>query len=171
MSGTTTYNFPRKRRESYALVERVRAWLMRRDDVTTATDLQDDPRFFYRGDLVIARGDGTIQYVEVKSETKYTRDNTPYMAIERYSSIEKHTPGGPWSTSADFYAHIYTDGLLVIMSRRKVVSWIEGEIGRDTHAFEFKRVQNEGYTTGTYLVPRARAKVALGMFYHEYEAR
>ena len=164
------YNFPRKRRESYGLVERVRAWLARRDDVSAATDLQDDPRYFYRGDLVIERRDGTVQYVEVKSEAKYTRDNTPFMAVERHSSIEKRTPGGPWSTSAEFYAHIYTDGLLVIMSRRKLIQWIEGELGRDPNAFEYKRVQNEGYTTGTYLIPRSRAKAALGMFYREYEA-
>jgi hypothetical protein len=170
MNGTIAYNFPRKRRESYNLVERVRLWLARRDDVIDAADLQDDPRFFYRGDLMVARSDGTVQYIEVKSETRYTRENTPYMAVERYSSIEKQTPGGPWSTAADFYAHIYADGLLVIMSRRKLVNWIEGAIARDPHAFEFRRVHNEGYTTGTYLVPRARAKATMGMFYREYEA-
>ncbi|MFN8530355.1 MAG: hypothetical protein U0670_17275 [Anaerolineae bacterium] len=163
------YNFPRKQRESYALVEKVRAWLARREDVNDATDLQDDPRFFYRGDLVISRRDGTVQYVEVKSEPRYTRDNTPNLAIERHSSLEKNTSGGPWSTSADFYAHVYADGLLVIMSRRKLVQWIESELSRDPDAFEYKRVPNEGWTTGTYLVPRSRAKAALGIFYREYE--
>jgi hypothetical protein len=164
-----TYNFPRKRRESYTLVELVKKWLERREDVTEVGDMQDDPQFYYRGDLSITRRDGTVQYVEVKCESSYTRHTTENLAIERYSSIEKHTSGGPWSTSADFYAHIYSDGLLVVMSRRKLLHWVESELVRDASTFEFRQVRNEGYTTGTYLVPRARAKIGLGMFYREYE--
>ncbi|GEM_PF-1674916 len=163
------YNFPRKRRESYQLVDWVKRWLERREDVSEAKDLQNDPQFFYRGDLMLTRRDGTVQYVEVKCESSYTRLTTPNLAIERFSSIEKRTPGGPWSTSAEFYAHIYNDGLLVIMSRRKLVHWIESEIARNGDAFEFKQVKNEGYTTGTYLVPRERARAGLGLFYREYE--
>lgn len=163
------YNFPRKRRESYALVEWVKKWLERREDVAEAVDMQDDPQSYYRGDLMIHRRDGTIQYIEVKCENSYTRDSTLHLAIERFSSIEKRTPGGPWSTSADFYAHMYADGLLVMMSRRKLVRWLESELARSADAFEYRQVRNEGYTTGTYLVPRDRAKAGLGMFYREYE--
>lgn len=163
------YNFPGKQRESYELVEKVRGWLGRREDVVEVVDLQDDPRFYYRGDLKITRRDGTVQYVEVKSEPRYSRENTPFMAVERYSSVEKNTSGGPWSTSADFYAHVYADGLLVIMSRRKLIGWIEGELGRDPLSFEYKLVKNETYTTGTYLITRARVKAALGIFYRDYE--
>jgi len=141
----------------------------RRDDVAEAADLQDNPRFFYRGDLKVTRRDGTVQYIEIKSEPRYSRENTPFMAIERYSNVEKTIPGGPWSTSADFYAHVYADGLLVIMSRRKLVGWVDGELGRDQHAFEYKLIKNETYTTGTYLIMRARVKVALGIFYRDYE--
>ncbi len=165
----TAYNFPGKQRESYELVEKVRDWLTRREDVASAADLQDNPRFFYRGDLMITRKDGTVQYVEVKSEPRYSRENTPFMAIERYSNVERSTQGGPWSTSADFYAHIYADGLLVIMSRRKLVGWVDGELGRDPNAFDYKLVKNESYTTGTYLILRARVKAALGIFYRDYE--
>ncbi|MDX2162264.1 MAG: hypothetical protein SF162_13140 [bacterium] len=165
----TTYNFPRKQRQSYALVEKVRQWLARREDIAEVSDLQDDPRFYYRGDLVVTRRDGTVQYVEVKSEPRYTRDSTPYFAVERYSNVEKHTPGGPWSTSADFYAHVYPDGLLLIMSRRKLVQWIESALTRDPEAFDFRHIRNEGWLTGTYLIPRTRAKAALGIFYREYE--
>lgn len=164
------YNFPHKRRESYALVARVKAWLERRDNVESVIDLQDDPQFYYRGDLVVVRQGGIRQYMEVKCETKYTRQNTPHLAIERFSSIEKRTAGGAWSTSADFYAHIYSDGLLVVMSRRKLLYWIEGELARDAKTFVFLQVPNEGYTTGTYLVPRQRAKIGLDKFYREYEA-
>ena len=125
------YQFPQKRVASYDFVEWVRHWFEQRGDVQEVRDVQDDPFFYYKGDLLIVRSDDSVQFVEVKCENSYTRTTTPYLAIERFSSIEKHSPGGPWSTDADFYAHIYADGLLVIMNRRRLVHWIESELARN----------------------------------------
>ncbi|HVU10642.1 MAG TPA: hypothetical protein VHD90_05160 [Phototrophicaceae bacterium] len=165
------YQFPQKREQSYDFVDWVIHWFEQRADVEEVRDLQDDSFFFYKGDLLIARSDGGVQFVEVKCESSYTRATTPNLAIERYSSIERQSPGGPWSTDADFYAHIYTDGLLVIMNRKRLVTWLESELARDPHAFTYKEIPNAGWTTGTYLVPRSRAREALGTWYREYDAR
>ena len=148
----------------------VRRWFEQRGDVLEVRDCQDDPFFFYKGDLVIVRSDGGVQFIEVKCESSYAHSATPNLAIERYSSIDKHTPGGPWSTDADFFAHIYADGLLVIMNRRRLVAWLDDELARDPSAFAFREIPNEGWTTGTYLVPRERARAALGTWYREYDA-
>ena len=86
------------------------------------------PFYFYMGDLLIARSDGGVQFVEVKCESSYTRASTPNLAIERYSDMNRQKAGGPWSTEADFYAHIYTDGLLVIINRRELVAWLDREL-------------------------------------------
>lgn len=164
------YQFPQKRDESYDLVAWVRRWFEQRADVVEVRDVQDDPDYFYRGDLIIRRRDDTLQYVEVKCERSYTRAATENLAIERYSSLENRTPGGPWSTEADFYAHIYADGLLVIMNRRELVAWLERELLGNPSAFPFREIRNVSWTTGTYLVPRQTAKKALGVWYREYEA-
>ncbi len=164
------YKFGDKREQSHALVDRVRAWFEARGDVAEVRDVQDDPAYFYRGDLLVVRRDGGEQFIEVKCESSYTRQATENLAIERYSSIEKKTSGGPWSSEALFYVHIYADGLLVVMNRARLVEWLERELARDPLAFVFRRIPNEGYTTGTFLIPRARAKAALGAWYREYEA-
>lgn len=163
------YQFSQKREQSYDDVERVRRWFERRADVIEARDLQDDRFFFYKGDLLIVRSDGDVQFIEVKCESSYTRATTPNLAIERYSSIEKNSSGGPWSTDADFYVHIYTDGLLVVMNRARLVRWLDSELARDPHAFTYREIPNAGWTTGTYLVPRERARLALGTWYREYD--
>lgn len=163
------YQFPQKRDQSYDLVAWVMQWFHERADVLEVRDVQDDPFFFYKGDLLIARSDGGVQFVEVKCESSYSSFATPNLAIERFSSIDKQKPGGPWSTDADFYAHIYTDGLLVVMNRKRLVAWLESEIARDPQAFAFREIPNAGWTTGTYLVSRERARAALGSWYREYE--
>lgn len=169
MTLTTPYNFPHKRDESHLLVERARRWFERRADIAAARDVQDDPRFFYRGDLLLVRKSGGAQFVEIKCENHYTRLSTPNLAVERYSDLDKQTPGGPWSSEADFYAHIYTDGLLVVMSRYRLVTWIDRVLAANKRAFVYRQVPNEGYATGTYLIPRRLAREALGDYYREYE--
>jgi hypothetical protein len=166
-----TYQFSEKREQSYDLVSLVVRWLEHRGDVTEVRDLQDDPFYYYTGDLLIARSDGGVQFVEVKCENSYSRHSTPNFAIERYSSIERRSPGGPWSTMADFYAHIYADGLLVIMNRKRLVQWLDGEIARDPQSFTYREIPNQSWTTGTYLVPRVRVREALGVWYREYDAK
>jgi len=163
------YYFPHKREESYSPVERVRQWFEKRGDVVEARDVQDDAEFYYKGDLMILRTDGTRQFVEVKSEPSYTRHTTENLAIERWSDTAKHTPGGPWSTQADFYVHIYADGLLVVMNRKHLVAWIEGELSRDKNTFTYREIPNRGWTTGTYLIPRGRVRSALGQWMREYD--
>jgi len=165
------YQFPQKRVESYDLVGWVRQWFEQRADVLEVRDFQDDPFFYHKGDLMIVRRDGGVQFVEVKCESSYTRTTTPNLAIERYSSIERHSPGGPWSTDADFFAHIYADGLLVIINRRRLVTWLESELARDPKAFAYREIPNAGWTTGTYLVPRERVRDALGSWYREFDTR
>ena len=166
-----TFQFSEKRDQSYDLVMWVIEWFERRGDVLEVRDLQDDPFYFYTGDLLIARSDGGVQFVEVKCESSYSSAATLNLAIERLSSIERQSPGGPWSTEADFYAHIYADGLLVIMNRRRLVQWLEAEIARDPQIFSYREIANEGWTTGTYLVPRSRAREGLGNWYREYETK
>jgi hypothetical protein len=165
------YQFVQQRDQSYDLVEWVKQWFERRADVLEVKDIQDDSFYFYKGDLMIARSSGDVQFVEVKVELSYTRASTPNLAIERYSSIDKQSPGGPWSTDADFYAHIYTDSLLVVMNRRRLVNWLDAEIARDPQTFTFREIPNAGWTTGTYLVPRERVRAALGSWYREYDAK
>lgn len=163
------YSFPEKHEQSLTLVAWVQGWFQRRGDVLEVRDVQADPFFYYMGDLMIVRGGGLVQFVEVKCESSYSRRDTPNLAVERYSSIERQSPGGPWHSDADFYVHIYTDGLLVVMSRRRLVNWIESELTRDAAAFAYRQIPNQGWTTGTYLIPRTRAKAALGQWYREYE--
>lgn len=165
------YQFPQKREQSYDLVLWVRRWFEHRADVLEVVDFQDDPFFYYKGDLMVVRSDGGVQFVEVKCESSYTRATTPNLAIERYSSIERQSPGGPWSTDADFFAHIYTDGLLVIMNRRRLVAWLDAELARDPKTFAYREIPNAGWTTGTYLIPRARLRGALGTWYREYDVK
>ena len=57
------------------------------------------------------------------------------------------------------------------MNRRRLVTWLESEIARDPQAFAFREIPNAGWTTGTYLVPRQRARAALGSWYREYDAK
>lgn len=162
------YEFSHKRDESYDLAALVQRWFERRGDVIAVHDVQDDPEYYYRGDLTITRSGGRVQYIEIKTETSYTRHTTDNLAIERYSDIAKQTSGGPWSTTADFYAHVYADGLLVIMNRARLVAWLDRELAADPRTFAFREIPNAGWVTGTYLVPRARAKAALGIWYREH---
>lgn len=163
------YSFSQKREQSFTLAELVRVWFERRNDILEARDVQADPFFYYMGDLMLVRQNGVVQFVELKCESSYSSNDTPNLAIERFSSIERQSPGGPWHTDADFYVHIYTDGLLVVMSRRKLVNWIQSELARNANAFSYRKIPNQGWTTGTYLIPRLRARAALGVWYREYE--
>lgn len=163
------FDFEQKRQESSALVERVRLWFASQGDIAAVIDVQNDPDCYYRGDLLIRRKNGTEQYVEVKCESSYRWDKTPNMAVERYSNIERGTMGGPWRTSALYYAHIYREGRMVIVNRAMLIEWLDKALAADPNAFEYKRIPNDGYTTGTYLVPRERVKTALGAWYREYQ--
>src|SRR5690606_42074901 len=119
------------------------------------------PLLSYMFRLMMLRRSGREQYIEVKCESSSSGHGTENLAIERYSSIERQTPRGPWHTDADFYVHIYADGLLVVMSRRKLVAWIESELARDANAFPYRQLPNQGRTTGTYLLPRTRPNAPL----------
>jgi hypothetical protein len=163
------YNFGEKREQSHGLVEWVRQWFLRRGDVLDVYDVQDDPQYYYKGDLMVVRKDGSVQFIEVKCESSYTRKATENLAIERYSDLDKRKPGGPWSSDAHFYVHVYADGLLVVMNRARLVDWLERVLSLDREAFAFRQIPNQGWVTGTYLVPRQLARQALGAWYREYE--
>lgn len=99
--------------------------------------------------------------IELKIESR-TSAQTPNLAIERYSSKEK--PGGPFSTSAVYYAHYFADGLFCIARREALTAYVlqNSDQWRKVHA------ANPGYSSTVYLVPRVNVMQALGSEYAEF---
>lgn len=127
-------------------------------------DMKDVPAFFHVGDIVVVgwRGHSLMPYsIELKIESR-TSAQTPNLAIERYSSKEK--PGGPFSTSAVYYAHYFADGLFCIARREALTAYVlqNSDQWRKVHA------ANPGYSSTVYLVPRVNVMQALGSEYAEF---
>jgi hypothetical protein len=55
------------------------------------------------------------------------------------------------------------------MNRKRLVTWLESELARDAKSFAYREVLNQSWTTGTFLVPRERARAALGTWYREFD--
>lgn len=140
------YSFATQHTQSLSRAEIARRWFSKRADVAEARDVQDNPHYFYRGDLMIVRKSGLIQYIELKCEA-YTRRTTEHLAIKRFSDRDRRTPGGHWSSATDFYAHIYTGSLLVIMNRERLVSWLDSALQRDPRAFPYRTIPNVTWIT------------------------
>lgn len=144
------FRFAPQNDASRRLTDSVIAWLRSRPDVRTVLDMQDEPDFYYNGDLRVTFANQSATYFELKAEVSYTSSATPYLAVEYYSDVERQVLGGPWATSAEFYAHIYADGLLVVLLRRQLCSFLEP---RRDH-FQTRDVRNVRWTTQIHLVPR-----------------
>lgn len=158
----SAFDFRRQLAESSVHVRQVLRWLQSRNDVFYAADVQDDPAYFYRGDLLYVPS-STVQHIEMKIESRASTD-TPNLAIERFSDVNRTKMGGPWSTRAEWYAHVYADGLMVMMHRAELVQWLTSQI---SHFPAFKATNQSWVTTGI-LVPRDVAQTKLLTHYREY---
>ena len=129
-----------------------------------------------RGDFILVR---TGEKVELKSEVSYSatdpsadaarefreamgiptpRDGwrqTENLFVERYSSKEAKSPGGPWQAQkhgAEYYVHLFLgDGAFFAYRTGDMVDFME----KNRHKYRLRDVWNQGYTTAGYPVPRA----------------
>jgi hypothetical protein len=107
------------------------------------------------------RDDG--RRIEVKTDW-YSLDKTEYFFIERWSSIEKKKPGGPWQSlgKADVFVYLFIrDG--VYFEFEDMAAFV-GELERMIPDLPLIRIPNKGYTGGGYKVPMA----ALAHLYTDY---
>lgn len=102
-----------------------------------------------RGDFLLP--DSTK--VEVKADF-YNMNDTQNYFIERYSSIEVGSPGGPWQAAAhhaEYYAYLYIQNLHVSI-------WHTPSLLSQLEAIESSlkpvNVRNKSWTTVGYKVPR-----------------
>jgi hypothetical protein len=158
----SAFDFARQLRESSPQVQRVVRWLQTRKDVFYAADVQDDPAYFYRGDILYVP-DSVVQHIEMKIETR-TSSETPNLAIERYSDLQRTKIGGPWGTRAEWYAHLYADGLMVMMRRPNLTQWLTPQL----NTLPSFQANNKTWLTTGVLVPRVRVQLALAAHYREY---
>lgn len=158
----SAFNFARQLAESSPQVQRVVRWLQNSPSVFYAADVQDDPAYFYRGDILYVP-ESAVQHVEMKIETR-TSAETPNLAIERFSDLARSKMGGPWGTRAEWYAHLYADGLMVMMRRPNLLQWLTPQL----NTFATFQAHNQTWLTTGLLVPRARVQVALAANYREY---
>lgn len=158
----SAFDFRRQLDESAVQVAQVVRWLQERKDVFYAADVQDDPLYFYRGDILYVP-DSAVQHIEMKIETRASSE-TPNLAIERHSDVQRTKMGGPWSTRAEWYSHFYADGLLVMMRRTNLVQWLTPQLD----IFPSFQARNKTWLTTGVLVPRLTAQAALAAQYREY---
>lgn len=158
----TTFDFRRQLAESNSHVLRVVRWLQASPSVFYAADVQDDPTYFYRGDILYVPT-SAVQHIEMKIETRASSD-TPNLAIERYSDEARSKMGGPWGTRAEQYAHLYADGLMVMIRRATLVQWLTPNLS----TFPSFSARNATWMTTGLLVPRTMAQQALAEGYREF---
>lgn len=158
-----TFHFDQQLNLSFEAVQKITAWLNQRDTVEWAIDVQNKPECHYLGDIQVKAVGDNPEFIEVKVETR-TSQQTPNLAIERFSDTARQTNGGAWSTRAKFYSHIYADGLLVMMRREPLLSWLIQEY----ETFRQFQANNGGYVTTGILVPREDAQKSLRTNYKQY---
>lgn len=158
----SAFNFRRQLAESTVHVQHVLRWLQGRPDIFYAADVQDDPAFYYRGDLLFVPT-SMVQHIEMKIESRASTQ-TPNLAIERFSDQKATKMGGPWGTRAEWYAHLYADGLMVMMRRTELVQWLTPKLAEFT-PFE---ARNQSWLTTGILVRRDVAQAKLLAHYREY---
>lgn len=158
----SAFNFHRQLNESSVQVQRVVRWLQSSKSVFYAADVQDDPLYFYRGDILYVP-DSAVQHIEMKIESRASSE-TPNLAIERYSDLQRTKMGGPWGTRAEWYTHLYADGLMVMMHRVNLVQWLTPQLA----LFPSFQAHNKTWLTTGVLVPRTTVQLALVAQYREY---
>lgn len=107
------------------------------------------------------RDDG--KRIEVKTDW-YSLDKTEFFFIERWSSIEKKKPGGPWQSlgKADVWLYLFIrDG--VYFEFDDMAAFV-GALEQLIPDLELIRIPNKGYTGGGYKVPMK----ALAHLYTDY---
>ena len=101
-------------------------------------------------DFVTVTGDT----VEIKTDF-YSMEQTPNFFIERWSDIEARKPGGPWQASTnnvDYFVYMHVPNLTYwTFSTTILVMRLESVIKN----LEPVNIQNKGWTTQGYRVPRA----------------
>lgn len=158
----SAFDFRRQLNESAVQVAQIVRWLQTRQDVFYAADVQDNPLYYYRGDILYVP-ESAVQHIEMKIESRSSSE-TPNLAIERYSDMQRTKMGGPWSTRAEWYTHLYADGLMVMMRRLDLVQWLTPQLS----AFPSFQAHNKTWLTTGVLVPRTSAQAALAAQYREY---
>ncbi len=158
----TAFNFPRQLTESTIKVQQVIKWLQSRKDVFLVADVQADPTYFYLGDLLYVPT-AAVQHIEMKVESRSSLE-TPNLAIERFSDRARAKVGGPWGTRAEWYAHLYSDGLFVMMRRSELVQWLTPQLA----TFPTFEAINQTWKTTGILVRRDAAQTVLVSHYREY---
>lgn len=102
-----------------------------------------------KGDFLLANGD----VVEVKADF-YNINKSPNFFIERYSSLEKGSPGGPWQALAHnttYFAYLYVQNLkLYIFETGLLVKELESL----NPAPKPVSIKNKSWTTVGFKVPR-----------------
>jgi hypothetical protein len=104
-------------------------------------------------------GDFKFRDSDVKLELKtdfYDMRKTPNFFIERFSSVEKESPGGPWQAlehGCKYYAYFYVNNLTLFIFDTEILTRELKKILKD---FEPTHIKNKTWTTEGYRVPRAR---------------
>lgn len=92
--------------------------------------------------------------IELKSDC-WSMDDTPNFFMERWSNVEKKTPGGPWqslSNGTRYYIYFYLPNLTYYTFE---VSDLCRFLEKNKAQWEAKEVRNPNYTTVGYRVPRS----------------
>lgn len=106
-----------------------------------------------KGDFELPDG----RKVELKTDS-YSPDRTPNFFMERYSSFEKKSPGGPWQAKLHgvelFVYGFASDSFRYWFETNKLVEWLEA----NEPSYRPMMVRNKGWQALGLLVPRASLK-------------
>jgi len=87
---------------------------------------------------------------------------TPFLAVERYSSMAAESPGGPWQAQAHgakYYVHFYVgDGTICAFRTADILNFMKASLKENLRKYKPFWCNNPGYTTTGYLVPREAVK-------------
>jgi hypothetical protein len=105
--------------------------------------------------------------VEIKTDT-YDISRTPYFFFERYSNLEKQSPGGPWRASQDrvpifVYFFVKNNRYFEFKNLPKMLQMLKRRIDKGT--LQEVKVVNKGWVTVGYKVPRELVQ----KYWTEYE--
>lgn len=107
-----------------------------------------------KGDIIAPDGK-----IELKTDF-YPMSTTPNFFIERYSSVEVLSPGGPWQAKAHgckYFVYYYTvDGYGYVFEVDALLQQLEAM--EATAKFKPTEVRNKKWTTVGYKVPREALK-------------
>lgn len=95
--------------------------------------------------------------VEVKSDS-YRLEDTPNMFLEKYSDIDRQTPGSIWQArehGCSVFVYFYPADLTAyVFNIPALIAFVEGIEA----SLQVRRVKNSTWTTLGYLLPRSMVK-------------